>query len=110
MCRAEVRSVPCNRSLRRCLGVLLVVVCFASFAAPARASAAVRDYLDRAAACENQGDWDRACDLYEAALRLQRNLAPARERYQLCLRRLSQTRRHHDAGYRKEVLSIDYGQ
>jgi carboxyl-terminal processing protease len=59
---------------------------------------------------EKQADWDKACDVYEAILRLRRDLPEVKERYVYCVRRLWQSRRHHDYTYRKEVLSIEYGQ
>src|SRR5947209_11257053 len=65
---------------------------------------------EQAAAFEKQGEWEKACDIYEAILRLQREDPSIKERYAHCVRRLWQSRRHHDDSYRKEVLSIEYGQ
>jgi carboxyl-terminal processing protease len=58
---------------------------------------------------EQQGEWDKACAIYESILRLDRN-PEIQARYQICLRRYWQVRRHSDFSYRKEVLSLDYGQ
>jgi len=63
-----------------------------------------------AEAFEKQGEWESACDLYERILRLQRDAPGVKERYVHCVRRVWQSRRHHDDSYRKEVLSIEYGQ
>jgi len=63
-----------------------------------------------AEAFERQGEWESACDAYEKILRLERNLPDIKQRYIVCVRRLWQSRRHHDDSYRKEVLSIEYGQ
>jgi carboxyl-terminal processing protease len=62
------------------------------------------EQLERAAC------WDKACDLYEEVLRLDRNQPEVRERYRQCLRRAFQVRRHRDPSYRKEVLSLKYPQ
>jgi carboxyl-terminal processing protease len=59
---------------------------------------------------EQQADWEKACEAYEAILRLDRNLRDIKSRYQHCLRRCFQARRHRDSSFRKEVLSLDYGQ
>jgi len=64
----------------------------------------------QAAQFEQQADWDNACQCYEAMLRTDRAMADIKERYQHCLRRYWQARRHQDHSYRKEVLSLDYGQ
>ncbi len=54
-------------------------------------------------------EWDKALNIYGALLREQNN-PELQDRYQLCLRRYWQTLRHQDESYRKEVLSLDYGQ
>lgn len=70
----------------------------------------VQSLLQKARDHESRAEWDRACDLYEAALRLDRSHVAAKNQYQLCLRRYWQARRHRDMTFRKDVLSIDYGQ
>jgi carboxyl-terminal processing protease len=57
---------------------------------------------------EQQFDWNRACDIYEEILRINRNLPEVRERYRHCLRRANQVIRHQDSTYRKEVLALKY--
>ncbi len=59
---------------------------------------------------ERQGDWEKACQAYEAILQHDRNLADIKSRYQHCLRRYWQVRRLRDTSYRKEVLGLDFGQ
>jgi len=54
--------------------------------------------------------WDKACDLYEEILHLDRDQPQIRARYRQCLRRYYQVRRYHDLSYRKEVLSLKYPQ
>jgi len=70
----------------------------------------IKSLLKQAEAFEKQSDWEKACDIYEEVLKHQRDGGPVRERYVNAVRRLWQTRRHKDISYRKEVLSIDYGQ
>jgi carboxyl-terminal processing protease len=59
---------------------------------------------------EQRAEWDKACLVYEQLLRLDRTAPGIKERYQICLRRYWQVRRHSDVSYRKEVLSLDYAQ
>jgi carboxyl-terminal processing protease len=59
---------------------------------------------------ERQGDWEKACQTYDAILQQDRNLAEIKVRYQHCLRRYRQGLRLRDPSYRKEVLSLDVGQ
>ncbi len=70
----------------------------------------LRDLRQHAALFEKQGEWEKACDIYENILRRDRTVPGVKERYIHCVRRLWQVRRHHDDTYRKEVLSIEYGQ
>jgi carboxyl-terminal processing protease len=88
-----------------CSGVLLVAV-RGAVAEPEQIKALLR----QAELYEQQADWDKACDVYEAVLRLQRGSPQIRQRYQHCLRRFWQTRRFRDVSYHKEVLSLEYGQ
>jgi carboxyl-terminal processing protease len=59
---------------------------------------------------EKQGEWEKACEKYEEILRLDRDLPTVKARYIYSVRRLWQQRRHNDDTYRKEVLTIEYGQ
>ena len=67
--------------------------------------------LRQEAAChEQRAEWDKACLVYESILRLDRTVPEIQERYQTCLRRYWQVRRHTDPSYRKEILGMDYAQ
>jgi carboxyl-terminal processing protease len=92
----------------------LILFCSGLLFYPASSAVAVPEQikllLQQAELFERQADWDKACDAYEAVLRLQRGSPQVRQRYQQCLRRFWQTRRFSDLSYRKEVLSLEYGQ
>jgi carboxyl-terminal processing protease len=60
--------------------------------------------------CERKGQWLRACTFYDQILKLDRHAADARERYQYCLRRLNQQRRHRDAGFVKAIAGRPFSQ
>jgi carboxyl-terminal processing protease len=91
--------------------IVLVFVGAFILCPPARAnSPAIEKLRHDAEAFEKQGAWDDACDVYERILRLDRDAPGIKARYIQCIRRLWQSRRHHDDSYRKEVLSIEYGQ
>ena len=92
------------------LGILLLGACLICPEAGAVPDEKLRNVKQKAEAFEKQGDWEKACDLYESVLRSRRDLPEIKERYIQCVRRLWQSRRHHDLSYRKEVLSIEYGQ
>src|SRR5262249_16320395 len=62
----------------------------------------------QAEAQERQGNWAKACDLYEELLRLDKSQPRVRERYHHCVRRFNQARRLTDPSYRKEVLSVRF--
>ncbi|MCS7045356.1 MAG: S41 family peptidase, partial [Gemmataceae bacterium] len=64
---------------------------------------------EQAESHERHGDWDKALDAYSELLRRD-HAAETQQRYFHCLRRYYQILRHQDASYRKEVLSLDYGQ
>ncbi len=70
----------------------------------------LRELRQQAELAARQGDWEKACDLYETVLRFRRDLPDVKDQYIHCVRRLWQLRRHHDLSYSKEVLSIEYGQ
>ena len=52
--------------------------------------------------------WERACEVYEDLLRLDRDQPHIRARYRDCLRRAYQVRRFRDPSYCKEVLTLNY--
>jgi carboxyl-terminal processing protease len=56
--------------------------------------------------CEQAGQWDRACTLYEQALMRDRTQADLRARYLICLRRAQQARRHRDTTFRQQILEL----
>lgn len=83
------------------------------FASPSRAAidpAKLKALRQAAEQHEHLAEWDKACQIYETILRLDRDAPDVRDRYQTCLRRYWQVRRHRDLSYRKEVLSLDYAQ
>jgi hypothetical protein len=96
-----------NRGLWGLVALLCSGLCAA---AAGTAADPVQLLLQQAEFYERQAEWEKACEGYASALRLQRGASDVRERYQHCLRRLWQVRRHRDPSYRKEVLGLDYGQ
>ena len=80
-----------------------------ALAASASAGPSIQELRDQAKRHERNAEWDKALTIYGALLREQRG-ADTQDRYQHCLRRYWQGLRHQDESYRKEVLSIDYGQ
>ena len=89
-----------RRSSTACwtLGILLLGACLNCPSAVATDADRIRELKQKADAFEKQGDWEKACDLYEAMLRFRRDLPEAKERYIYCVRRLWQSRR---PGHRK---------
>src|SRR5690349_12036265 len=77
------------------------------FPLSARADTARIKSLAQAELHEQQFDWEKACEIYEQILSVER-LPEIRQRYLHALRRCWQVRRHRDAGFRKEVLGLDY--
>ncbi len=55
-------------------------------------------------------NWEKAREIYEALLGQKDPGLKIRERYHHAQRRCWQARRHQDPSYRKEVLSVEYGQ
>ncbi len=72
----------------------------------------IKELRNQAELHEQQGEWDKACLIYESLLRMERGRLSGeiQTRYQMCLRRYWQVLRHADLSYRKEVLSLDYAQ
>lgn len=70
----------------------------------------IRKYVAHAQALEREGKWDQAREIYELLLSQQDPGLKIRDRYNECLRRSRQVKRHQDQSYRKEVLSLEYGQ
>lgn len=72
-------------------------------------TAVFKSVRDQAQAHERNAEWDKALGLYGSLVR-EHNTPETQDRYQHCLRRYWQGVRHQDESYRKEVLSLDYGQ
>lgn len=102
-----------SRRRLACLTFVLSVVGILAATSPLTASivpARLKELRERADLYERQGDWEKACELYEAILKADRSLSDIRHRYHHSLRRYWQTHRHRDPGFRKEVLGLEYGQ
>lgn len=70
----------------------------------------IRTLVKAAESYELRGDWEAARTIYESLLKQYDPGLNIRERYYHSVRRTWQVRRHQDISYRKEVLSVDYGQ
>jgi carboxyl-terminal processing protease len=97
---------------RRRWSVPLFILGIVSFAPKLQAlePAKIKELRQQAEYHEQQAEWDKACFVYESILRRDRSIPEVAERYQNCLRRYWQVKRHSDQSYRKEVLSLDYAQ
>lgn len=99
---------------KRCVrhGLLALLVWAACFLPPVWSAddAALPPHLDslrrQALHHEEQGQWGRACELYEQILSRDRQQARIKDRYLTCLRRAQQARRLQDASYRQQVLTL----
>jgi hypothetical protein len=98
-------------STSRFAGNMLSVAALAALIStcPLQAYSPIEGLRDQAAHHEKNFEWDKALAIYDALLRDARS-PELQNRYNTCLRRLWQTLRHQDIGYRKEVLGLDYGQ
>jgi carboxyl-terminal processing protease len=95
------------------IGLAALVISIVTFVPGARAALLgnqQQELRERGLEYERQGDWERACAVYEEMLRINRDLPEIRRRLQHCVRRHWQQLRHRDVSYRKEVLSVDYAQ
>ena len=72
--------------------------------------AKLQQLLRDAESFERSHNWDEACRIYEAILRTDRNSPEIRAKYLNAIRRIWQARRLRDLNFRKEVLTLDYGQ
>lgn len=70
----------------------------------------IRPLLKEAEEAEKQRDWERAREIYEVLLGKADPSLKIRDRYHKVLRNCWRARRHNDPSYRKEVLSVEYGQ
>ena len=73
-------------------------------------SSVVRGLLQQAERHEKAGEWDKAYAVYDEIIKSHRGLVGIKDRQLNVLRRFWQEQRHADLSYRKEVLSLDYGQ
>jgi carboxyl-terminal processing protease len=100
--------------LRHVLAVTAALAWMACLLPPGQAAALEPDQLttlrNQAEQLERLAAWDRACDVYEEMLRLDRNQPGVRARYRHCLRRYYQIRRYQDQSFTREVLSLKYPQ
>ncbi len=96
----------------RCVAALLLLLGILTGVPSVRAAdfLPAKVLLDQAEFLEQQGEWGKACLVYENLLRLVQDAPEVVKRYQMCLRRYWQVRRHSDLSYRREVLSLDYAQ
>lgn len=99
-----------QRSAPWMLALILGGFVFSPSTASALPEKDIRTLVDRAKEFEAIGDWQSARELYQDLLSQKDPGLHIRERYHNAQRRLLQTRRHADESYRKEVLSIEYGQ
>lgn len=72
-------------------------------------AAKMQPHLSRAEVHEKNGEWDKACEIYEHLLRAHRS-KELKDRYRLAVSRVAQMRRHRDVSYQKEVLSLQLPQ
>src|SRR5476651_2034685 len=98
----------------RCLAALLIcsglLVCTSHVQAIPEIQ--IRKLVDQADQYEKQPipDWEKAREIYELLLSQNDPGLKIRDRYHHAQRRCWQVRRHQDPSYRKEVLSVEYGQ
>jgi carboxyl-terminal processing protease len=59
---------------------------------------------------EKQGDWIRACEIYEQILGKHRQRTDIKEQYLTCLRHCQQLQRHQDATYRRQIATLSLTQ
>ena len=88
---------------------LALVSALALLAPASAAPEPSKQLVDQAQLHERNAEWDKALAIYAGLFREHRH-PDFQDRYQHCLRRFWQTARHQDESYRKEVLSLDYGQ
>jgi carboxyl-terminal processing protease len=75
-----------------------------------RESPKYKDLRAQAEMFEKNADWEEACKIYEVLLGMDRGQKDVKDRYNHCLQRLNQVRRHRDLSFRKEVLSLETGE
>ena len=102
------------RSPRRVQWIYALLICGGLFFSASHLYALpeneIRDWVRRAEGFERQANWEKAREIYELLLSQKDHGLKIRDRYHHVMRRCWQVRRHQDPSYRKEVLSVDYGQ
>lgn len=68
----------------------------------------LHEILRQAKQWEESGQWAKAIELYEQLPARARNTAAVMESFRNCLRRVHQLRRHQDATYRDQVLTLTW--
>src|SRR5262249_23470095 len=102
-----------KRSVSGRLSFAVALVWLGYLLAPAQAALTEEKFKalrTEAEQAEKLFQWDKACEAYEAILKYDRNRPGIKARYQHCLRRFYQIRRHDDATFQKEVLGLPYAQ
>ncbi|MFQ3593285.1 MAG: PDZ domain-containing protein, partial [Gemmataceae bacterium] len=89
--------------------VLLLGLVFLGVSPSYAADLSDRRYL-QAVEAEKEGQWLKACRLYDELVRKDRTHPLARLGYQRCLRRLYQTLRHADPSYRTTLAKLSVSQ
>jgi hypothetical protein len=103
----EVKIVATSRPI---LGLAVCGILVFASASSAAEPNRVRFLLEKAEQFEKTYQWDKAFAVYEEILKGRRDQPEIKDRQLVVLRRFWQELRHRDLSYRKEVLSIDYGQ
>lgn len=62
-----------------------------------------------AQAAESNRQWEKACDLYDQLLSLDRQQPDVRQHYLVCFRHANLIRRHRDPTFQQQILSRDIG-
>ena len=102
-----------NKGVGRGLGSLIMVAWIACLLPSTQAAAtdplapnALPALLRQAELLEESGQWSKAGEVYAGILARDRSLTFVKDRYQQCLRRGQQVRRHRDPSYRQQVLTL----
>jgi carboxyl-terminal processing protease len=90
------------------LGVTPVLPVLHAASNDASGTVALEQLLQQAKQLEESGQWAQAIELYERLSARDRHLSEVKERFQNCLRRVHQLRRHKDATYRAQVLHLPW--
>ncbi len=100
------RSLLASIFTHTLIGGLALVVPSLAWANPHR----IKSLMVRAELHEKASEWALAFAAYDEILKSHRDAPGVKDRQTNVLRRFWQEQRHKDPGFRKEVLSLDYGQ